>query len=78
MFTVPADVAGYFTSNVFAGDGEIRMCVKVEGADWWQTEFIFFDGQIAFRGNGNDQARVLGTTGQKAYLNFMTGEGKAE
>ncbi len=78
VFIIPTDAAGYFTSNAFAGDGDIRMCVKVEGADWWQTEFIFFDGQIAFRGNGNDQARALGTTGQKAYLNFMTGEGKAE
>lgn len=34
--------------------------------------------KIAFRGAGNDQARVQGTAGQKAYLNFMTGEGKAE
>ena len=40
--------------------------------------FIIFDGQIAYRGNGGDQAAVQGKTGQKVYLNFGNGTGRIE
>jgi starch-binding outer membrane protein SusE/F len=44
--------------------------------DWWQSEFIFLDGKIAFRGNGGDQSRVTLTAGsQTINLNFKTGAG---
>ena len=49
------------------------MCVKFDGIDWWQTEFIVnAKGQLDFRGAGGDQARVKVTKGKKTYLNFTT------
>lgn len=73
LFTVPADASGDFVSPTFVANAELRMCIKLEGIDWWKTEFIFFDGIIAYRGNGGDQDRVTVSAGQKAYLNFLTG-----
>jgi len=44
--------------------------------DWWQSEFIFLDGKIAFRGIGGDQSRVTVAGGsQTINLNFKTGTG---
>ncbi|MDY4890743.1 MAG: DUF5115 domain-containing protein, partial [Prevotella sp.] len=57
-------------------DAELRMCVSIEGFDWWKTEFIIADGKIDFRGRGGDQARLNVTAGQKAYLNFTKGTGE--
>lgn len=56
-------------------DGEIRIYVESEKAnsDWWTREFIFFDGKIAYRGNGGDQERVNGTAGQTITLDFNAG-----
>lgn len=85
LFTVPATADGEFVSPAFAADalgdadGGVRICVHpmADGAqylgEWWQTEFIFFDGKIAYRGRGGDQARVSAKAGQKAYLNFKAG-----
>jgi hypothetical protein len=43
--------------------------------DWWQSEFIFLGGKIAFRGTGGDQARVTVTAGPHTVnLNFKTGD----
>ena len=64
-----------FVSPVFVADAEIRMCVLLEGNQWWQTEFMIFDGLIEYRAAGGDQARINGTAGQKATLNFTTGTG---
>lgn len=75
-FTVPTTDNGEFVSPAFAADGEVRICVNFGGFDWWRTEFIVFDGSIAYRGNGGDQERVNVTAGQKAYLNFTTGAGE--
>ncbi|TVR70592.1 MAG: SusF/SusE family outer membrane protein [Marinilabiliales bacterium] len=50
----------------------------VEGwfTDWWQHEFIILDGEIEFRGRGDDQERVQVPAGNnKIDLNFRTGEG---
>ena len=64
---------GQFVSPAFIADDEVRMCVKFDGIDWWQTEFIVnAKGQLDFRGAGGDQARVKVTKGKKTYLNFTT------
>ena len=79
-FTAPADATGDFVSPKLAGDGELRLCVHPLNADgsewlgqWWQSEFIFFDGKIAYRGLGGDQARVKVSAGDVVHLNFTTG-----
>lgn len=77
-FTVPADATSEFVSPAFVASDELRICVNIDGYDWWRTEFIILDGKIAYRGNGGDQARVTVTTGQKAYLNFSNNTGKIE
>ena len=84
MFEVPATADGEFISPAFAhdvsGDGGVRAYVKIEGYDWWKSEFIVgLDcDKISYRGNGGDQERVDGKEGQKFYLNFSTDTGKIE
>ena len=84
MFEVPATADGEFISPAFAhdvsGDGGARAYVKIEGYDWWKTEFIVgLDGnKISYRGKGGDQERVDGKEGQRFYLNFSTDTGKIE
>ena len=84
MFEVPATADGEFISPAFAhdvsGDGGVRAYVKIEGYDWWKSEFIVgLDGdKISYRGKGGDQKRVDGKAGQKMYLNFSTDTGKIE
>ena len=75
-FTVPTTEDGVFESPAFANDAELRMCVSIDNFDWWKTEFIIFDGNIAYRGRGGDQERVAVKAGQKAYLNFAKGTGE--
>lgn len=75
LFTVPADGDGEFVSPAFIADNELRMCIKLDGVEWWQTEFIILNGKIEYRGKGDDQERVSVTSGQKAYLNFPKGTG---
>lgn len=44
--------------------------------DWWQHEFIILDGEIVFRGRGDDQERVQAPAGENRIdLNFRTHEG---
>ena len=78
-FTVPATMDADFVSPAFTGntpDGAgVRAYVKVPGNDWWHSEFMVFNGEIAYRGKGGDQDRVAGKVGQKLYLNFATGKG---
>lgn len=85
LFTAPADGEGDFVSPALAASGELRLCINPKDAtggqwagDWWHTEFIFFDGKIAYRGAGNDQERVQAQAGQKVYLNFVTGKASAK
>ena len=75
-----------------SGAGELRLASKVvpsaaiEGVttpngwiDWWKTEFIFFeDGKIAYRGAGNDQARVQIEAGKKITLDLNAGTATIE
>ena len=41
--------------------------------DWWKTEFVYFDGKIAYRGLGGDQERVAVEAGQVITLDFNNG-----
>lgn len=41
--------------------------------DWWKTEFVYFDGKIAYRGAGGDQERVAVEAGQQITLDFNAG-----
>lgn len=78
-FTVPTTMDADFVSPAFTGntpDGTgVRAYVKVPGNDWWHSEFMVLNGEIAYRGKGGDQDRVAGKVGQKLYLNFYTGKG---
>ncbi len=75
-FSIPTTADGEFVSPAFVQSGEIRMCVKLDGYDWWHSEFIVdAAGKIDYRGIGNDQARVNGGVGQRCHLNFSTGKG---
>lgn len=74
-FDVPTTMDADFVSPAFKADGEIRAYVKVPGNDWWHSEFMVFNGEIAYRGKGGDQEPVAGKAGQKFYLNFATGKG---
>ncbi len=50
----------------------------VEGwfTDWWQSEFMILDGEIAFRGTGGDQDRVAVSAGNaRIELNFKENTG---
>ena len=85
LFTVPATADGEFVSPALAADGALRLCVHPMNADgtpwigdWWKSEFIFYDGKIAYRGKGGDQAAVQAQAGQQVYLNFTTGDARAE
>ena len=75
-FTIPTTEDGVFESPAFAADAELRMCVSVDGFDWWQSEFMVFDGKIEYRGRGDDQNRVNVKAGQKVTLNFTAGTGE--
>ena len=80
LFTIPTAADGEFVSPAFVKSGEVRMCVHPEtpATDWWRTEFIVLSGKIAYRGNGGDQERVQGQTGQKVHLNFTNNTGRVE
>lgn len=76
LFTPPSTEDGDFVSPAFISSNEVRMCISLDGYDWWKTEFIVnADGKIDYRGKGDDQNRVWVEAGQKAYLNFTTGTG---
>ena len=79
LFSVPTEKDADFVSPAFTGntpDGAgVRAYVKIPGNDWWHSEFMVFNGEIAYRGKGGDQERVAGKVGQKLYLNFATGKG---
>ncbi|EFL46150.1 SusF/SusE family outer membrane protein [Prevotella disiens] len=86
LFEVPATADGEFISPALShavsggpkdSDPGVRICVKVFDADWWKSEFIVYNGKIAYRGAGGDQTpRVAGAVGQKVHLNFTTETGE--
>lgn len=80
MFTIPATADGDFVSmpmQATAGtdDSHIRACVKLDGTDWWQSEFMILDGRLEYRATGGDQPHVGGKAGEKLYINFTKGTG---
>ena len=79
LFSVPTEKDADFVSPAFVAntpdDGGVRAYVKIPGNDWWHSEFVVLNGDIAYRGTGGDQDRVAGKVGQKLYLNFATGKG---
>ena len=79
LFSVPTEKDADFVSPEFKAntpdDGGVRAYVKVPGNDWWHSEFMVLNGEIAYRGKGGDQDCVAGKVGQKLYLNFTTGKG---
>ena len=79
-FTVPETADGEFVSPAFAADAPEgpRAYVKVDGFDWWKSEFMIFDGKLIYRAAGNDLDRVTSKAGQKMYINFTKGTGKIE
>ncbi len=81
-FTVPTEPKGEFVSPALIADPnggtELRLCVNLPDTDWWKSEFIFFDGKISYRADGNDQDRIPYKVGEKVYLNFVTGEARTE
>ncbi len=85
QFSVPTTANGEFVSPPFARDvaldvydGGVRAYVKIPGHEWWQSEFMVFDGMIVYRGDGWDQPRVAGNEGQRIYLNFDSDHGRIE
>lgn len=76
LFTIPETADGEFVSPAFVASDALRMHIKLEGIDWWKTEFNIFEGKIVYRGNGGDQEQVSVAEGQKAYLNFSDGTGE--
>lgn len=84
IFTVPTTKDGEFVSpelratpGTEAG-GCLRAYCETGVGDWWQSEFMVYDGKIVYRATGGDQERVASGAGQKLYLNFTTDEGRVE
>lgn len=71
LFTIPTSEDGVFVSPAFIASDKVRMCVKLDGVDWWKTEFVIkTDGQLDYRAGGNDQAEVNVKQNQKCFINF--------
>lgn len=79
-FEVPAEADADFVSPAFAADAPEgpRAYVKVDGFDWWKSEFMVFGGKLTYRAAGGDLDRVTTKAGQKMYINFTKGTGKIE
>lgn len=79
-FTIPAKADESFVSPAFAADAAEgpRAYVKIDGFDWWKSEFMVFGEKLTYRAAGGDLDRVTSKTGQKLYLNFTNGTGKIE
>ena len=61
-----------------AGDIRLYAASSIATSDWWTREFVFFDGKIAYRGNGNDQDRVNVAAGKTVTLDFNKGTATVE
>ncbi len=75
----PFTVDGKVMKITTTGSGELRMYAKStiapNGDDWWKMEFIFLNGKIEYRGNGDDQSRVKVDAGKTVTLDFNAGTG---
>lgn len=78
-FTVPTTDDGQFVSPELSHDGALRICVILEGIDWWRTEFkLNDDGSIFYRGRGGDYSNYDVKQGQKVYLDFTNNTGEVK
>jgi hypothetical protein len=68
-----------FLTKSLAG-GELRLHLThpyISASDWWHAEFIFLDGQIEYREDGDDQERVNLNAGEQTIeLDFINHTGK--
>lgn len=68
-------------SKSFLG-GELRLHVThpyISSGDWWHAEFIFLDGKIEYRADGDDQERFNMNAGEQTIvLDFINQTGKIE
>jgi hypothetical protein len=69
------------TKDNFAA-AELRLHVThpyITASDWWHAEFIFLDGKIEYREDGDDQERVNINAGEQTIvLDFINQTGKIE
>ena len=79
-FTVPTEADADFVSPAFAADAPEgpRAYVKIEGYDWWKSEFMVFNEVLEYRATQGDLERVTSKAGQKMYINFTKDTGKIE
>lgn len=80
-FQLNADNKTMFLAKSLLG-GELRLHVThpyISSGDWWHAEFIFLDGKIEYRADGDDQDRVNVDAGEKTIeLDFINQTGKIE
>lgn len=76
------DVEEKTMTHTTTGEGELRIYAESEhfplGGDWWRMEFVPIDGEIEYRGDGDDQERVQVEAGKKVNLDFNSGTGWLE
>ena len=67
------------TSPALVKNGNVRMyAFHTWFPDWWHAEFNVFGTTIEYRNDGEDQAAVPGTAGQKITLRFDDNTGKIQ
>ncbi len=78
----PFIVSGKLMKITTSSSGELRMyansSISPIGNEWWKQEFILLNGQIVYRGNGDDQERVSVEAGKVITLDFNAGTGTIE
>lgn len=72
----PFSIEGNKVTITTTSAGELRMYAAIEGVDAWRSEFMVFDGKLAYRGNSGDQDRVIVQAGKTVTLDFNAGTGE--
>lgn len=82
-FTAPTTKDGLFVSPKFANSGNLRMYVNFPDTgydgpndNWWKSEFNVIEGNIVYRGDGDDLQPVAVEANHQVELNFTTGKGE--
>ena len=65
-------------TTLYTGEVRLYAASSIATSEWWTREFVFFDGKIAYRGNGGDQDRVSIEAGKKITLDFNAGTATVE
>lgn len=87
QMTAPADATSPWESPAFTGSGELRAYIKIEGVDWWCTEFTLLEGSLYWRienipenwaASVGEKYSVACTPGQKLYVNFDRNTGEVK